>query len=348
MTAMNKVRGHVAFRAVVGSRAYGTSLPTSDTDYKGVYMQRLEDLVSFGYVEQVNSGKDDVMYEGRRFVQLLETANPTVLELLFSPEDCIISMGPPFRVLKEARMEFLTKRCADSFGGYAVAQIRKARGLDKKMNWERDRVRRKTPLDFCYVHDAGRTVPLTEFATARGLPMESLGLAALDHFRDGYALYAGGYGGVVSPDGNEVRTVRVRQGDTPVGVLHFNRDGYSASCRDFKEYSQWERERNEQRYVDSVTHGQRIDGKNMLHCRRLLDMAKEIATEGDLVVRRPNAGYLLSIRRGDVALDRLLEDAERDVAELPALYAKSGLPDQVRAGRSNELLLEMRKENGDL
>lgn len=342
------MRGNVALRAIVGSRAYGTNIPTSDTDYKGIYMQPAEDLLSFGYVEQVNTGKDDVMYEGRRFVQLLETANPTVLELLFSPRDCIISMGPPFRVLAEARKEFLTKRCADSFGGYAIAQIRKARGLDKKMNWERDRVTRKTPLDFCYVHEGGGTMLLTEFAERKGWPLPALGLSALDHFRDGYALYVGEYGGVVSPEGNDVRTSNIRRGEWPVATMYFNKDGYSASCRDYREYKEWEANRNTQRYVDSVVHGQQIDGKNMLHCRRLLDVAMEIAAEGDLVVRRPNADYLLSIRRGEVPLDRLLEEAEADIARLPGLYAASGLPDGVSRGRANELLLEMRKENGDL
>lgn len=342
------VRGNTAFRAIVGSRAYGTNIPTSDTDYKGVYMQCVDDLLGFGYVEQVHEGKDDVMYEGRRFVQLLETANPTVLELLFSPRECIISMGPPFRVLSDVRKEFLTKRCADSFGGYAIAQIRKARGLDKKMNWERDRVTRKTPLDFCYVHEGGGTVPLAEFAARKGWDMSSFGLSALDHFRDGYALYVGEYGGVVSPDGNDVRVANIRRGEWPVATMYFNKDGYSASCRDYREYLDWESNRNEQRYVDSVVHGQRIDGKNMLHCRRLLDVAAEIATEGDLIVRRPNAEYLLSIRRGEVPLDRLLGEAEEDIAKLPGLYAASGLPNGISHARANELLLEMRKENGDL
>ena len=48
----------IIFEAIGGSRAYGTSLPTSDTDIRGVYIQPIEDILSFGYIEQV---ADDTM-----------------------------------------------------------------------------------------------------------------------------------------------------------------------------------------------------------------------------------------------------------------------------------------------
>ena len=37
-----------------------------------------------------NVTKDDVAYELRRFLELVSTGNPNVLELLFLPEKCII------------------------------------------------------------------------------------------------------------------------------------------------------------------------------------------------------------------------------------------------------------------
>ncbi len=341
--------GTPVFRTVVGSQAYGTSTPESDTDYKGVYLQPVEELVSFGYVEQHEFGKDDVMYEGRRFLQLLESANPTVLELLFSPDDCVVVSRPAFQVVIDRRKAFLTKRCAKSFGGYAVAQIQKARGLDKKMNWENDRIVRKAVEDFCYVHVAGyRTLPLREFLSSRP---GQVGLAKINHFTDGYALYVDptssmGYKGVSS--GTNVVTSSVPDGVEPDAIMMFNSNAYSVHCREYGEYKRWERERNVQRYVDVAGHGQRIDGKNLLHCRRLIDMALEIAENGELNVRRPNAAYLLSIRRGEVPLDRILDEAEADLTRMDEAYASSGLPDDVDRHMVNDLLLEMREVNGDL
>jgi len=341
------------FRTITGSQAYGTSTPASDIDYKGVYLQSPRELCSFGYKEQIEVGKDDTMYEGRRFIQLLQSANPTLLELLFSPEDCIQAIEEPFRVVQRQRHRFLTKACAQSFGGYAISQIHKARGLDKKMNWEQQRVQRKTPLDFCYVVHQGQTMPLLDAMQMHRIKDQSmLGLASLDKFRDGYAVYLDregefGYKGVVSENGNEVCLSSIPKGKAPWMIMSFNKEAYSTHCKDYREYQDWEKNRNTQRYVDVQNHGQRIDGKNMLHCRRLIDMALEIATTGDLLVRRPNAQYLLSIRRGEVPLDALLDKAEEDLKAVDEAYAKSALPDGVDKEWANQLLIEMRILNGE-
>ena len=63
------------------------------------------------------------------------------------------------------------------------------------------------------------------------------------------------------------------------------------------------KERNEARWVDVKSHGQKIDGKNMMHCRRLMDMAREIGEGKGINVRRENADYLISIRKGEVDLN---------------------------------------------
>ena len=345
---------NVIFRTITGSQSYGTATPTSDTDYKGVYLQPVRDLVGFGYVEQVEVGKDDCMWEGRRFVQLLQSANPTVLELLFAPEDCVITMSPAFRFIQERRYDFLTKQCAKSFGGYAVAQIRNARGLDKKMNWERNRVIRKTPLDFCFVVHNGRSMALADAMDMHRIADASmLGLAAIDRFRDAYAVYVDrdgelGYRGVCAEDGNDVHLSSIPKGKAPWMIMSFNKDAYSTHCKDYLEYVTWEKNRNAQRYVDTVNHGQMIDGKNLLHCRRLIDMGMEIAKEGVLTVRRPNAEHLLAIRRGEVKLDDILSKAEEDLLAMDEAYAKCRLPDCVDKDWANEALINMRTINGDL
>lgn len=114
-------------------------------------------------------------------------------------------------------------------------------------------------------------------------------------------------------------------------------------CKDFKDYTTWMENRNTQRYVDLEGHDQKIDGKNMLHCRRLLDMAIEIAQEKTIKVFRPNAEYLLQIRRGEVPLDEIIEKAESDILLLNEVYEKSDLPASVNMDVVNELLLQIRK-----
>lgn len=107
---MENFPGKIIFKAVVGSQSYGTSTPESDIDIKGVYIQPVEDLVTFGYKEQVNVNKDECYYEIRRFLQLAQTGIPTVLELLFTPEDCILETTPEFELVKAEAAYFIEKQ----------------------------------------------------------------------------------------------------------------------------------------------------------------------------------------------------------------------------------------------
>jgi uncharacterized protein len=337
------------YRVIVGSQSYGTSVEGSDIDYKGVYAQDIDDLIGFNYKAQINSNKDDVSYEIRRFIQLLETANPTVLEMLFSPDDCIVEKDPSFDILIQNRDKFLTKMCLNSFGGYAIAQIKKAKGLDKKMNWEKDKTIRKSPIDFVYAHDNGKTYPLSEYLKNRHLKQENCGLVTLEHFKDCFALYYDKdnrfcYRGLAFEDSNELRLSHIPKYQIPLCIISYNKDIYSRHCKDYKEYNDWLKNRNTQRYIDIEGHNQKIDGKNLLHCRRLLDMAVEIAKNGELNVRRPNADYLIKIRKGQVLLDDIIENAENDIKSLNDLYKNSNLPDNVDKDFVNELLLKIRHQ----
>jgi len=71
-------------------------------------------------------------------------------------------------------------------------------------------------------------------------------------------------------------------------------------------------------------------------------MAIEIATEKTIKVIRPNADYLLQIRKGEIDLQTIIDKAEEDIKGLDELFANSGLPSDVDAGFVNDLLLQIR------
>jgi hypothetical protein len=96
--------------------------------------------------------------------------------------------------------------------------------------------------------------------------------------------------------------------------------------------------------VDVQSHGQKIDGKNMMHCKRLLEMAMEIGQGKGIVVRRPNADELLTIRRGEVDLASLLEDAEKKIKELDSIFENSSLPETIDQELVHSILVEIRKK----
>lgn len=114
--------------------------------------------------------------------------------------------------------------------------------------------------------------------------------------------------------------------------------------KDYKSYQTWLQKRNEQRWIEVESHGQKIDGKNMMHCRRLLDMSREIAQGKGIIVRRENAQELIDTRKGKVDLESLLNRAEQDVKEIDDLFKNSKLPDFVDKDFMNSLLISIRKE----
>ncbi|TAN49660.1 MAG: nucleotidyltransferase [Methylococcaceae bacterium] len=342
-------RDWLLLECVSGSHAYGLALPESDVDVRGVFVLPQRAFYGFGYIEQLaNPSSDEVYYELKRYAELLCRNNPNLLELLAIPADCVRYRHP---LMDKFQPElFLSKLCEATFAGYAYSQIRKARGLNKKI-LRPVAAERKSVLDFCYVAEGQGSVPLPEWLLRRGLRQEACGLAAIPHFRDGYALFHGEglaagerLKGIVSgPEANEVSLSSIPKTLAPIGILSFNRDGYSVYCREYREYWDWTVARNEARYRNTLEHGKHYDAKNMMHTFRLLHMALEIATEGCIKVRRPDRDLLLAIRRGEFAYDDLLRRADEKLEEIHAAFACCTLPEKPAETEVEALLAETRE-----
>lgn len=354
--------GMIIFEGIVGSQAYGIATPTSDVDKKGVYVQNLDSILGFGYIDQINDTKNDqTFYEIRRFLELLASNNPNILELLNLPEDCIIYKDPVFDLILNQKEKFITKMCRNSFGGYAIEQIRKAKGLNKKISNPID-PQRKGVLDFCYVPVGGKTVPIVTYLEEYRINPEYCGLVSLDHMKNLYAVYydkvselsdrgikiavSSGleFKGIIgNEDSNDVCTSSVPRGMISEFIMYFNKEGYSSYCKDYKEYFEWVSNRNPERYRDNASHGGNFDGKNLAHCHRLLDMAIEIGQGKGINVRRNNREELLSIRRGESDYDTLVEDAENKIKIMDAVFESSDLPKFINRDTVNDLLIKIRK-----
>ena len=361
-----KDKGLIIFEGIVGSQAYGISTPTSDTDIKGVFIMPLEGLLNFDYVEQVSDEKNDTTYyELKRFLQLVQTNNPNILELLNLPPDCILHKDPIFDMVLDQSDKFISKMCRNSFGGYAVEQIKKARGLNKKIVKQFDE-KRKGVLDFCYVtYNQGSLLVEDYLKIAHpGTSQKDIGLVAIAHMRYTYGAYLVVYycegdtgkfnrtdstkyfkGIVQDPEtANDISLSEVPKNARPAFTVQFNKDGYSTYCREYKEYWDWVEKRNPHRFADNMLHGGGYDGKNLAHCHRLLDMAIEIGEGKGINVRRENREQLLSIRRGEYDYDTLIKEADEKIAKMDEVFENADLPASIEFSFVNDLLLEMRTE----
>ena len=336
---------HLLLECRSGSHAYGLATPASDEDFRGVFLLPYDRFLGLEYLPQLADATNDrSCYELGRFVELLAKANPTALELLATTGADVRYRHPAIHELQVA--DFLTKACRDTFAGYAITQIRKARGLNKKVHNPMPEERAGV-ADFCYVIEHGRSQSLADWTHQTGIPATALALAKVDHARDLYAVYhdaagAGWAQGISRSQSNQVVLSDVPKGQPVVAYLSFNKDGYSTYCRDYRAYWDWVDRRNDARYLGTLAHGQGYDAKNMMHTLRLLEMATEIFTEGRLNVRRPNRDFLLDVKAGRYTLDEVLELAEARLAALDAAVAKSELPEKLPAGFAEGKLVELR------
>ena len=329
---------------ISGSKAYGLATPSSDTDFRGVFILPKARFYGLEVLPQVSDDSNDrVYYELGRFMELLAVNNPNIIELLNSPAHAVLYRHPIMEVINPKL--FLSKLCKNTFGKFALAQIKKAKGLKKKivnpMNKER-----KSVLNFCYVNYQQGAIPLPRFLEQNNWKQENCGLVNIPHMKNVYGLYHSNtldYKGIIqSPRSNEVSLSSIPKGETLEALLYFNKDGYSVYCKEYREYWDWVEKRNEARYENTLSHGKNYDAKNMMHTFRLLEMAIEIGKYGEVNVQRPNRDFLLGIKSGQYEYNDLLKMAEERQQEMEAIFAQSDLPERPDRGQISRLLFELR------
>lgn len=341
------IKPYLLFECISGSRAYGLATETSDTDIKGVYYLPKELYYGLSYIPQVNNEtNDEVYYELGRFIELLIASNPNMLELLNSPQQTILFKHPIMNQLNPSW--FLSKTCITTFANYALGQIKKARGLNKKIVNPIEK-ERKSILDFCFILNGVETIPLLSWLTTNNWQQQNIGLASVTHARDLYAVYydeqaTHNFQGIVKKDtANEVLLSSIPKSIPLQAYLSFNKDGYSAYCKKYNSYWHWVENRNENRYQQNVDHGRDYDSKNMMHTFRLLFMALDIAQTGQVKVWRDNREQLLEIKQGKLTYDELLYWSQQLMSQIEQAISNSNLPDTVNKKTALDTLVEMRK-----
>lgn len=348
--ALQQNRQYILLECISGSRAYNLQVPTSDTDIKGVFILPQQELYGLTYTPQVaNQSNDEVYFEIKRFLELLEKNNPNILELLSTTAGNQLFRHPLMDLIKPA--DFLSRLCMETFAGFANTQMKKAKGLNKKINQSYP-AERKSVFEFCYVIVGGQSVPLRDWLNEKQLQQEDCGLSRIDHFRDIYALYHIGqfdketaFKGIFSgADANDVQLSAVPKGEGPLAIMQFNKDGYTVYCKDFAAYHEWVALRNDARYNHNKELGADYDSKHMMHTFRLLTMAEEIALYKEVRVHRHDRDFLLRIRNGEFSYDTLVDMATQKLHHMQQLYAASDLPEHPDPELAEALLRRIRDE----
>ncbi|PKL49043.1 MAG: hypothetical protein CVV42_07715 [Candidatus Riflebacteria bacterium HGW-Riflebacteria-2] len=294
----------IIFEAVHGSQAFGLDGPDSDIDIKGIIAGPA--CWYHGFLEapeQLILNKDHTLYDIRKFFRLAIEANPTALEMLWAPESCIRVCTAAAEKLLAAREKFLSLRVADSFGKYALSQLKRIK-----------------------THRRWLLQPPTSQPQRKHFELPAKPLISGDQLGAADALLASGK---VSP--GEV---------SPNFLLMLERErSYRAALKEWQQYEAWKRERNPVRAALEAKFG--YDTKHALHLVRLLRMALEILTTGAVIVRRPDREELLEVKQGAWKFDDLIDYAERTQQQVQQAREKSHLPELPDKAELNLLCSEI-------
>lgn len=107
-----------------GSHAYGTNNENSDIDIRGCALERPSDLIGFSKFEEViDLNTDTVIYSFNKLVRLLINCNPNTIEMLGCKPEHYLFLSKEGKSLLQNSKLFLSKKCINSFGGYAYQQL---------------------------------------------------------------------------------------------------------------------------------------------------------------------------------------------------------------------------------
>ena len=186
-----KKKGLIGYTYLRGSHSQNLNGPDSDEDFGGVYFAPIETILGLGndYQEEISDEKHDETYhEFGKWMTLISKGNPNALESLFVPEQMVVGeVHPVIKKVLENRDKFISKEVVKALSGYAFNQIKKARGLGKKI--VNPVTERKDVLDFCFVDYGQGSKPIKEFLKEKGLDQRYCGLVNIQNMPHTYGVY---------------------------------------------------------------------------------------------------------------------------------------------------------------
>ena len=400
------LEGRLLYHYIAGSNLYHCNEEDSDVDTKGLFIAKQDELYGLGFDKQFrdryngeielftpqikDERNDNVIFEVGDYMGMLLSSNSNVLESLFVPEEMMLVK--PHKCLEPLfanRDKFITKACFKPFVSYAIEQIHKARGLNKKI--VNPVTERLTPFDFAYTFYNQGSTKIRNWLDNRGLNKDFCGLVHIPNMHDTYGVYYdwgahfeangikdfdgflknGGkavnfaidfyeegfcknwfeenkevkhYRGMCLENSTDMRGSSVSKGEKPLCWMVYNESGFKDHCKKYKEYKDWEKNRNPKRYESNLN--KNYDSKNMYHSIRLIRMGREIAEGKGIILDRREAGdrdFIMDVRHHKFEYDELIDIVTKEEKALNDAITKSTLPEKIDVNLVNDLLIEIRK-----
>jgi len=377
---MFEVSERTIFVALAGSQAHGTARAESDVDVRGVCVAplslRLSLFQAFEQSEAPLAGElwrhvrtrieahpsaarglavrtESVVFELSKFVRLCAAANPNALEILFADERDWLFETPIWRRLHEARHWFLTRKVAQTFLGYALAQLKRIR---THRAWLLTPPTSKPSRAAFGLPDASTLTRDDQNRLEQGIAekLRSYGIDNLDLPKPArlaveerlQRFWQDAADCTEDELEARLRAVASHALNIPASVVStLNAEKkYLGALKNWESYETWQVERNAARAALESRHG--YDTKHAMHLVRLMRMGLEVLRTGELRVRRHDAVELNGIRDGALSYEELMQVAARLQGDMLQAGQDSALPEDVDFTLVDQLASALTQEAG--
>lgn len=310
-------------KMMFGSHVYGTALPTSDRDFKGLFLPDAESLVMQRAAKHLNNSTkkndsvrntaedvDDEMFSYQTYMELIRQGQTVALDMLFTPErfycaDVVVS--PYWREIVDNASNLIHKG-TNAFVGYTKAQA-------SKYGNKGDRLAALN-LFMNAMKDWDGHKELGEYAAEITTLLESVNPKEAEI--------------VMIPSPNGLRETR----DVPHLSLANKKVGYTCSVEYARQVWQLALDKYGHRARQAESN-EGIDWKATMHAVRIAAEAKELLLTGHITFPRPEALLLLTIRQGQLPYKQVEELIDQGLMDIKEAELKSNL-----ANKPNHELME--------
>lgn len=308
---------NILFKAFAGSRLYGTSVPESDTDLRGVYLPSRADCFLDRIRDTISdpTEEDTQLFSLQYFLKLAAQGQSVAIEMIAAPPDKIVVSSPLWDYLHANRRRFFTRNM-NAFLGFAKSMASKYSSRAERLNETQAIL--DVILDDPEVEWDEKEPRLSTIWDK--LP-ESINAVKTVNERNGN-------------HDKRVYVVCGREIQATVTIAH----AYSVIRTIYDSYG--ERVRNAQ--------AGNVDWKSVSHAYRVAYQALEIVETGDLTYPLSRADWLRDMRLGkmDFFKDELDAKLYALIAEVQAKIDASDLPDSVDQAWLDKIVLDTYGQEG--
>lgn len=282
------------YRCTFGSRLYGTELPESDYDTKGVFLPTADELLLCHPPKNwtdSSSENDNESYSLQRYLELLAQGQTVALDMLFAPPEQWKLQDPIWYDVQRAAPSILNKRCAAAIG-YARAQA-------EKYSLRGSRI---TALEavLAVLKAANPRAALQDALFAHGEQLRQLQYVKLGDSAD------------------DLGVPFLEVCGKKVGLTASVKHATQIFTNSLKDYGARAREAQQGG----------ADWKALYHAVRICEQTVELLQTGLITFPRWNREDLLAIRKGAYAPERVYERIEKGIADIERAQGASELPDE--------------------